>query len=166
MIRRAAALAALLLAMSGAGAGARAQSTDSLRAPVRKRTIAEDLLMFSQVLNQIRVNHPDTLDPHDLLMAAIQGMVQAADPHSFVIPAERLDPARQKAMDDGKLVPVPITFGYTEGAPLVVAVAPGSRAVGLDILPGDELVAADGFPLPRRRRMSWTWRSPEPPDRR
>ena len=140
-----AALTGLLLAVSGAAA--HAQSSDSLRAPVRQRTIGEDLLMFSQVLNQIRVNHPDTLDAHDLLMAAIQGMVQEADPHSYFIPAERLDPAKQKALDEGKLVSVPISFGYTEGAPLVVAVAPGSRAVALDILPGDELVAADGHPI-------------------
>jgi carboxyl-terminal processing protease len=141
---RAAVVAVLLALASGSAV---AQRADSLRAPVRKRTIAEDLLMFSQVLNQIRVNHPDSLDQHELLMAAVQGMVQAADPHSFVIPAARLDPARQKALDDGKLVPVPITFAYTEGAPLVVAVASGSRAVSLDILPGDELVAADDHPI-------------------
>ncbi len=143
--RRAAALAAALLVAVAAGAGA--QQSDSLRAPVQHRTIAQDLLMFSQVLNQIRVNHPDSLDQHALLMSAIQGMVQAADPHSYVIPAARLDPAKQQALDEGKLVPVPITFSYTEGAPLVVAVASGSRAVSLDILPGDELVAADGHPL-------------------
>ncbi|MGH7668077.1 MAG: S41 family peptidase, partial [Gemmatimonadaceae bacterium] len=143
-MRTPALVAAVLLA---GAAGAQAQQTDSLRAPVRQRSIAEDLQMFSQVLNQIRVNHPDSLDSHQLLMAAIQGMVQAADPHSFVIPAERLDSAKQKAMDDGKLVAVPISFEYTEGAPLVVAVAPGSRAVSLDILPGDELVAADGHPI-------------------
>jgi carboxyl-terminal processing protease len=139
------ALAALVFAVGAGTAGA--QRPDSLRAPVRHRSIAEDLLMFSQVLNQIRVNHPDSLDPHDLLMAAIQGMVQAADPHSFVIPAERLDAAKQKAYDEGKLVPVPISFSYVEGAPLVASVASGSRAVSLDILPGDELVAADGHPI-------------------
>ena len=48
--------------------------------------------MFSQVLNQIRVNHPDSVDSHELLMAAIEGMVHAADPHSFVVPAVRLSP--------------------------------------------------------------------------
>jgi carboxyl-terminal processing protease len=133
--------------LAAVAAIAPAQQPDSLRAPVRQRTIAQDLLMFSQVLNQIRVNHPDSLDSHQLLMAAIQGMVQEADPHSYVIPAARLDPAKQKELDDGKLVSVPITFAYAEGAPLVVAVASGSRAVALDILPGDELVAADGHPI-------------------
>jgi carboxyl-terminal processing protease len=113
-------------------------------APVRKRTLSEDLQMFSQVLNQIRVNHPDSVDTHELLMAAVRGMVQAADPHSFVIPAIRLEPGKEAALREGKLHPIPIQFAFVEGSPVVVSVEPGSRAAALDILPGDELVAADG----------------------
>ena len=70
--------------------------------------------MFSQVLNQIRVNHPDSVDSHELLMAAIQGMVHAADPHSFVIPYVRLSPAREQAFKEGKLFPFPIEFEYLQ----------------------------------------------------
>ena len=73
---------------------AHAQSADTTRAPIRPRSVAEDLQMFSQVLNQIRVNHPDSVDAHTLLMAAVEGMVRAADPHSFVIWAMRLDPSK------------------------------------------------------------------------
>jgi carboxyl-terminal processing protease len=124
-----------------------AHAQDSLRAPTRQRSIAEDLQLFSQVLNQIRVNHPDSLDTHALLMAAIEGMVSAADPHSYVIPATRLDSARAAAMLAGRLVPIPVDFRFVSGAPLVVAVAPGSRAALLDILPGDELVSVDGRPV-------------------
>ena len=62
-----------------------ATAQDAASRPLRPRTTAEDLQMFSQVLNQIRVNHPDSLDMHDLFMAAIEGMIHAADPHSFVI---------------------------------------------------------------------------------
>src|SRR5687768_13170737 len=112
--------------------------------PVRKRTVYEDLQMFSQVLNQIRVNHPDSVDTHDLLMAAVRGMVQAADPHSYVIPALRLEAGKEAALRDGKLHPVPIDFTFFGGSPVVVSIAPGSRAAALDILPGDELVTADG----------------------
>jgi hypothetical protein len=61
--------------------------------PLRHRTTAEDLQLFSQVLNQIRVNHPDSIDLHDLFMAAIEAMVHAADPHSYVLAAARLAPA-------------------------------------------------------------------------
>ena len=124
----------------------RAQDTTGHSA-IRPRTTAEDLMMFSQVLNQIRVNHADSLDMHELFMAAIEGMVHAADPHSFVIPAIRLNPAKAAAYRDGKLYPVPVNFRFVEGAPVVVSVDPGSMAAQQDILIGDELISVDGKPV-------------------
>ena len=120
---------------------------DTTRGPLRPRTTAEDLMMFSQVLNQIRVNHADSLDMHELFMAAIEGMIHAADPHSFVIPAVRLNPAKAAAYRDGKLYPVPVNFRYIDDAPVVVSVEPASKAAEQDILVGDELVAVDGKPV-------------------
>jgi carboxyl-terminal processing protease len=141
-VQRGAVLAAMLIAASTTTASAQ-ESTS----PIAKRSAYEDLQMFGQVLNQIRVNHPDSIDAHELFMAAIEGMIHAADPHSYVIPAVRLTPAKQKAYRDGKLVPIPVTFAFVDGAPLVVSVAAGSAARQLDILPGDELIAIDGAPV-------------------
>ncbi|HEX4627989.1 MAG TPA: S41 family peptidase [Gemmatimonadales bacterium] len=115
--------------------------------PIRKRTAYEYLQMFSQVLNQIRVNHPDSIDTHDLFMAAVEGMVHAADPHSYVLPATRLAPEKEAALRAGKLYPVPVSFAFYGGSPVVVSLAPGSAAANLDILPGDELLAADSQPV-------------------
>ena len=103
--------------------------------------------MFGQVLNQIRVNHPDSIDTHELLMAAVEGMLHAADPHSFVIPAMRLEPGKEQALREGKLLPLPVVFAFIGGTPVVANVAAGSSARGLDILPGDELTAIDGKPV-------------------
>src|SRR5690606_18166284 len=114
---------------------------------VRPRTAAEDLQMFSQVFNHLRVNHPDSLDSHRLIAAAINGMLRAADPHSYVLTSYRLSPEREKARRDGKLGPVPLAFSMIGGAPVVVSVMPGSGAAESDILPGDELVAIDGAPV-------------------
>lgn len=137
---RAALLAALaipaLLAAQPGGSGA-----------TRPRSAYDDLQMFSQVLNQIRVNHPDSLDSHRLFMAAVQGMVQAADPHSYVIPAARLSPERERALRAGRLHPVPIDFRYQGGTPVVASVAPGTLAARQDILRGDVLVSVDGEPV-------------------
>src|SRR3989441_4192247 len=105
------------------------------------------LFRSSQVQNQIRVNHPDSIDTHDLFMAAVTGMVHAADPHSYVLPATRLAPEKETAMRAGKLYPVPIRFAFYGGSPVVVSVAPGSEAATLDILPGDELIAVDSQPV-------------------
>jgi len=133
------------LTLGGGALCAHAQASD--KPFVRARTLSEDLLLFSQVLNQIRVNHPDSADSHELLMAAIEGLVRATDPHSFVVPAVRLDSARQRAWEEGKLARVPISFVYAGRTPIVVSVAPGSQAARHDILVGDELVAVEGRPL-------------------
>lgn len=124
-----------------------AAGQDSARV-MRKRTMYEDLQLFSQVLNQLRVNHPDSLDSHDLIMSAIRGMVAAADPHSYVYAYYRLTPEKEKAYRERKMHPVPVNFSMVEGAPVVISVAPGTQAARLDILPGDELVAVDGKPVP------------------
>ena len=136
--------ASAIMLLAGIALPAVAAAQDSTTRATRPRTTAEDLMMFSQVLNQIRVNHPDSLDMHELFMAAIEGMIHAADPHSFVIPAVRLNPAKAAAFREGKLYPVPVNFRFVDGAPVVVSVEPGSKAADQDILIGDELVAIDG----------------------
>lgn len=121
---------------------------DTTSRPVRRRTTAEDLQLFGQVLNQIRVNHPDSVDTHELLMAAIQGMISSADPHSYVIPAVRLSPERETLRRSGKLGWVFINFRFVDGAVVVANAYAGSKAARQDVLPGDELIAVDGRPLP------------------
>jgi len=135
--------AALILAMCALPAALHAQDARPTRAP----TVAEDLQMFSQVFNQIRVNHPDSMDTHALFIAAVEGMVSAADPHSYVLPAARLAPDAERAWREGRLVPVPITFRMIGGAPVVVSVAPGTAASAQDILPGDELIRIGESPV-------------------
>lgn len=141
-------LAALGLAAIASFGASLGSAQEPAKPSVRARTTYEDLQMFGQVLNQIRVNHPDSVDQHELLMAAIQGMVRAADPHSYVIPAMRLEPGKEEAWRTGKLHPVPVAFVFIGGAPVVASVAPGTAASRLDILPGDELIAIDNRPVP------------------
>jgi carboxyl-terminal processing protease len=149
-ISRAGTCLLLVLAAGALPAQARPDSsskTDSAAKPLRPRTTYEDMQMFSQVLNQIRVNHPDSIDTHELLMAAVQGMVSAADPHSFVMRYTPMSAEKQQAYRDGKLYPVPIEFEFIEGAAIVVGAAPGSDAARQDILLGDELIGIDGKPV-------------------
>jgi carboxyl-terminal processing protease len=122
-------------------------AAETAKPVTRPRTAAEDLQLFSQVFNQIRVNHPDSLDTHRLFMSAIQAMVQATDPHSYVIPAVRLSPGKEAELRAGKLHPVPVDFFMTGGAAVVARVAAGTLASRQDILPGDELMAIDGKPM-------------------
>lgn len=145
MILRPFAAVVLVLPLLAGALPASGQQRDER--PLRTPTTAEDLMMFSQVLNHIRVNHPDSLDTHRLLLAAVEGMVRAADPHSYLLPAYRLPPSREESWRRGELEPVPIRFRFIGGAPVVAGVDAGSRAAAIDIVPGDELVEADGRPL-------------------
>src|ERR1044071_1358743 len=138
-----AALACIVLLAGRGGLLTAQERAGALRRP----TLAEDLQMFSQILNQIRVNHPDSVDVHRLVMGAIEGMVHAADPHSYVLPVARLAPEKAQALENGKLYPVPISFVFVGGAPVVGSVVTGSGASRADILPGDELIAIDGQPV-------------------
>lgn len=114
---------------------------------VQERTLYDDLQLFTQVFNQIRVNHPDSPNAHALVLAAVQGMLRAADPHSYVLVRQRLDPAKEKQLREGKLVPVPIQFDYDGDRPVTVGVAPQSRAARLGLFPGDRLLSIDGRPI-------------------
>jgi carboxyl-terminal processing protease len=115
--------------------------------PLRARTTSDDLLMFTGVFNQIRVNHPDSLDSHSMVLAGIRGMIASVDPHSFLIPSARLNAEKEKEWRAGRLHPVPIDFGFFGGSIVVVSVARGSSASKVDILRGDELIAIDGEPV-------------------
>lgn len=116
-------------------------------AVTRPRTAAEDLQLFSQVFNQIRVNHPDSIDTHRLFMAAIQAMVQATDPHSYVIQAVRLEAGKEEEFRRGRLHPVPVSFEFVGGSAVVAFVAAGTEASRQDIIVGDELTMIDGKPM-------------------
>ncbi len=142
-VRLGAALASAVLAAGAPMLAAQERPAGATRA----RTIGEDLQMFTGVLNQIRVNHPDSTDPHALIMAAIRGMISAADPHSYVLVYRPLTAERAKEVAEGRAVPVPIAFRFVGGAPVVVGVAAGSDARRQNVLPGDELVAIDGNPV-------------------
>jgi carboxyl-terminal processing protease len=132
----------------GAPSSAAQAKTDSAKPQtLRPRSTYEDMQMFSQVLNQIRVNHPDSVEVHELLMAAIRGMVHAADPHSFVMEGVKLSPEKERALEEGKLFLVPIQFQFIDETPVVVGVVPGTDASHQDILIGDVLIAVDSVPV-------------------
>ena len=125
-----------------------ASAQDSTRRPLHYWTTYEDLQLFSQVLNELHNNHADSLDSHVLsVMAAIEGMLHAADPHSFVIPVIKLSASKAEAYRMGQLVPVPVSFAQLNNAFVVTGAADGSAAARAGILAGDRLVAADSVPV-------------------
>jgi carboxyl-terminal processing protease len=100
--------------------------------------------MFTGVLNQIRVNHPDSMDSHAVIIAAIRGMLGEMDPHSYVLVARPLVAEKLEELQKGRLVPVPVSFQFVGGSIVVAGVVPGSSAARAGMLAGDELTAIEG----------------------
>ena len=149
------AVAAALLLPSGLG-GQEGPVNDSTKTTstneaqprlLRPFSLADDLSLFSQVLNHLRVNHLDSVNTHRLVMAAISAMINASDPFSGFIPYERLDPKKAEEFREGRYISVPISFYFVQGRPVVQQVLLGTPAAREDILPGDELTTIDGEPV-------------------
>lgn len=136
----------LLVAARLAGASHAQQAAPASPA----RTSYDDMRMFSQVLNQIRVNHVDSVNASTLMLAAVEGMIRASDPHSYLLPASRTPASRAFAFASGEIVPAPLAFVFVGGSPVLVSVAPGTAAARVDLLPGDALVTVDGQPITAR----------------
>jgi carboxyl-terminal processing protease len=101
--------------------------------------------MFTGVLNQIRVNHPDSMDSHAVIIAAIRGMLGEMDPHSYVLVARPLMAEKLEEVRKGRSVPVPVSFSLRWCGSIVVAgVVPVSSAARAGMLAGDELTAIEG----------------------
>ncbi len=101
----------------------------------------EELQTFSGVLNYIRLNYVDSVSYHQLVRAAIDGMLHALDPHSRFVSAD--DWQRRQEIESGDLATIGVNLEDVDGAPTVLDVAPDSPADDKGIRPGDRLVAID-----------------------
>jgi carboxyl-terminal processing protease len=102
------------------------------------RAAYEELQTFSGVLNHIRLNYPDSVSYTELVAAAIRGVLQALDPHSYY--QSRAEWQRSTALERGELASVGIALEEVEGAATVLAVAPRSPAAKGGIIAGDRIL--------------------------
>ncbi len=127
---------AVVLLVSPSAAPARQQPVP---APPRAATPYEELQTFSAVLSQIRVNYVDSVTYHEMVHAAIDGMLHALDPHSQYM--SRADWERQSAFLRGDLPGVGVQVEDEEGVATVLAVGPGTPAAKAGVQPGDRIAA-------------------------
>lgn len=127
--------AAVLLVAAVAG------TTAVRRVAAQQRSNYEELQTFSGVLNYIRLNYVDSVSYHQLVRAAINGMLHALDPHSRFVSAD--DWQRTQEIDSGDLATVGVDLEDVDGMPTVLDVAPDSPADDKGIRAGDRLVAID-----------------------
>ncbi len=135
--RESAVIVALVLAFLIGRPPLAAQQADTSR----ERSPYEQLQLFSSALNHIRVNYMDSVTYGELVRAAINGMLHALDPHSFLL--ARRDWERRNALERGELSGVGAAVEQEDSAVTVLNVIPGSPAAKAGIQPGDRIAAID-----------------------
>lgn len=124
-----------LLAFAGA---ARAQD-DALPLPL------DDVRLFTEALDRIRVSYVEEIDDRTLLENAIRGMLANLDPHSAFVDGRDFDSLRETTT--GEFGGLGIEVGRENGYILVIAPIDDTPADRAGLRSGDFIVAIDKRPV-------------------
>jgi carboxyl-terminal processing protease len=102
----------------------------------------EDARLFAEVLERVEREYVDPVDDHQLLQAAIRGMVSSLDPYSAYLDGEEYDEI--KISSSGQYSGVGIEVSMEDGQVVVVAPFEGSPAAVAGIRSGDIIATVDG----------------------
>lgn len=97
---------------------------------------------FLEVLETVRANYVDPVDPGSLMTGAMRGMVRSLDPWSRWLDPEELRAARTAIQ--GTVDGVGLTVDARDGWPTVITPIEGSPAWDAGLQPGDILTRIDG----------------------
>ncbi len=130
--------AGLLLGLAG---GALA---DKAAAPVPAPTLPwADARTLADVLERVKHDYVNPVDDHQLLQAAIRGMVSSLDPYSAYLAGEEYDEV--KILSSGQYSGVGIEVSMDDQEVVVVSPFEGSPAAAAGIRSGDVIATIDGI---------------------
>ena len=107
----------------------------------RAQLSLDDLRTFTDVFNQVRKNFVEELDDHELINAAIRGMLSELDPHSSYMEADEY-----RQLDDdarGRYSGIGVEIGIQNQQARVVYVMDGGAAGKAGVVAGDIITAID-----------------------
>jgi carboxyl-terminal processing protease len=102
----------------------------------------QDAQLFAEVLERVKQDYVNPVDDHQLLQAAVRGMVSSLDPYSAFLSGEDYDDI--KISSSGEYSGVGIEVALQDEAIVVVAPLEGSPAAAAGIKSGDVIVTIDG----------------------
>jgi carboxyl-terminal processing protease len=105
----------------------------------------QDARMLAAVLERVKHDYVNPVDDHQLLQAAIRGMVASLDPYSAYLDGEEYDEI--KISSSGQYSGVGIEVSIEDEQVVVIAPFDGSPAAQAGIRSGDVIVTIDGVPV-------------------
>ena len=119
--------------------GADANEEELLKLPL------EELRMFADVFNQIRLSYVEEVDDRTLLTNAIKGMLNGLDPHSQYLDAESFDDLQTNTT--GEFGGLGLEVGMENGFVVVIAPMDDTPAQKAGIESGDLIIQLDNKPV-------------------
>jgi len=104
-----------------------------------------DARALAEVLERVKRDYVNPVDDHQLLQAAIRGMVSSLDPYSAYLDGEEYDDVKISA--SGEYSGVGIEISIEDEQVVVIAPFDGSPAAKAGIHSGDVIVTIDGVPV-------------------
>jgi carboxyl-terminal processing protease len=105
----------------------------------------QDAHMLAAVLERVKHDYVNPVDDHQLLQAAIRGMVASLDPYSAYLDGDEYDEV--KISSSGRYFGVGIELSIEDEQVVVIAPFDGSPAAIAGIRSGDIIVTIDGIPV-------------------
>ena len=105
----------------------------------------QDAHMLAAVLERVKHDYVDPVDDHQLLQAAIRGMVASLGPYSAYLDGDEYDEV--KISSSGRYSGVGIELSIEDDQVVVIAPFDGSPAAQAGIRSGDIIVTIDGIPV-------------------
>ena len=104
-----------------------------------------DARMLAEVLDRVEHDYVNPVDDHQLLQAAIRGMVSSLDPYSAYLDGDEYDEI--KISSSGQYSGVGIEVSLEDEQVVVVSPFEGSPAALAGIRTGDVIASIDGIPV-------------------
>jgi carboxyl-terminal processing protease len=101
----------------------------------------QEMMFFSNVLNHIRANYVEEVDPSRLIGYAVYGVLTSLDPHTIYMGPENFEKFME--ISEGKAYGIGIEFAIIDGLPTVISVIRGGPADNNAIHTGDVLIKVD-----------------------